>query len=59
MLTSLFSLFYVTCEFHRFLPRLSLPFFVSEIFKFFYYVNLVTDDVIGCAMQVQSGVTQN
>ena len=25
------------------------PFFVPEIFKFSFYANLVTDDVIGCA----------
>ena len=27
-------------------------FFVPEIFKFSYYANLVTDDVIGCASTV-------
>ena len=26
-----------------------ISFFVLEIFKFSYYANLVTDDVIGCA----------
>ena len=25
-----------------------ISFFVSEVFKFFYYANLATDDVIGC-----------
>ena len=29
------------------------PFFVPEIFKFSYYANLVTDDVMGCASSVQ------
>ena len=26
-----------------------IPFFAPEIFKFSYYANLVTDDVISCA----------
>ena len=29
-----------------------ISFFVPEIFKFFYYANLVTDDVMGCASTV-------
>ena len=33
--------------------------FVPEIFKFFYYVNLVTDDVISCASTAARHKTKN
>ena len=36
-----------------------ISFFVPEIFKFSYYVNLVTDDVIGCASTVMRHKIKN
>ena len=36
-----------------------LSFFVPEIFKFSYYANLATDDVIGCANTVAGHKIEN
>ena len=36
-----------------------IPFFVPEILKFFYYANLTTDDVTGCASTVVGHKTKS
>ena len=38
---------------------LSYLFFVPKVYKFSYYANLVTDDVIGCASTVVSQKIKN